>query len=105
MRVVVTGGAGFIGRALVKLLADRGDTVIALVRDPASAGHLVAPTVQLVKSDLRSVPAMTQQMSGADAVIHGAGSYRIGIKKSERAAMWDANVGTTERVLEAAIAA
>ncbi len=38
-------------------------------------------------------------------MIHAAGSYRVGIPASERPAMLDANVGTTERVLDAAIAA
>ena len=36
MRVVVTGAAGFIGRAIVRQLAARGDHVVALVRDPAT---------------------------------------------------------------------
>jgi len=40
VRVVVTGGAGFIGRALVKKLASGGVDVVALVRDPAKASHL-----------------------------------------------------------------
>jgi dihydroflavonol-4-reductase len=105
MRVVITGGAGFIGRAVVERLAARGDDVVALVRDPARAGYLKRDHVSLVISDLKSVPQMTAQMSGADAVIHAAGQYRIGIKPSERDAMWDANVGTTERVLDAAVAA
>jgi dihydroflavonol-4-reductase len=105
MRVVVTGGAGFIGRAVVARLAARGDEVVALVRDPDRAAHLVGKNVTLLASDLRSGPAMTAQMHGADAVIHGAGIYRVGIKKSERPQMWDANVGATERVLDAAIAA
>jgi nucleoside-diphosphate-sugar epimerase len=105
VRVVVTGGAGFIGRAVVKRLADRGDHVVALVRDPAKAQFLVGKNVTLIASDLHSVPAMTAQMKGADAVIHGAGAYRVGIRKSERPQMWDANVGTTQRVLDAAIAA
>lgn len=105
MRVVVTGGAGFIGRAVVKKLADRGDEVIALIRDPVKAGFLAGKNVTLIASDLHSVPAMAAQLKGADAVIHGAGSYRVGIKKSEQPQMWDANVGTTERVLDAAIAA
>ncbi len=42
-------------------------------------------------------------MSGCDAVIHLAGSYRIGIPASERPAMYEANVALTERVLDAAI--
>ena len=69
MRVVVTGGAGFIGRAIVAALADRGDQVVALVRDPARAEHLKRDNVSLVVSDLSSVPQLTAQMRGADAVI------------------------------------
>jgi dihydroflavonol-4-reductase len=44
-------------------------------------------------------------MTGADGVIHAAGSYRIGITAAERPQMLVANLGTTERVLDAAIAA
>jgi dihydroflavonol-4-reductase len=105
MRVVVTGGAGFIGRAIVKRLVERGDHVAALVRDPAKATYLAGDHVTLIASDLHSVPALTEQMRGAGGVIHAAGSYRIGIKAAEKPQMWDANVGTTERVLDAAIAA
>ncbi len=103
MRVVVTGGAGFIGRAVVERLIARGDHVIALVRDPATAGHLAADDVLLVASDLGSVDALFDAMHGADAVAHIAGSYKVGIKAAERPAMWEANVGTTDRVLQAAI--
>ena len=106
MRVVITGGAGFIGRAIVERLAKRGDDVVALVRDAGRARFLKDEQRRTsIKSDLSSVAQMTAQMKGADAVIHAAGSYRIGIKPSERDAMWDANVGATERVLDAAVAA
>jgi nucleoside-diphosphate-sugar epimerase len=106
MRIVVTGGAGFIGRAVVERLAARGDTVVALVRDPATAQHLAREGVELVASDLGDPEAMAPLLTGADGVVHGAGSYRIGLRTdAEREAMWDANVGTTERVLDAAVAA
>jgi dihydroflavonol-4-reductase len=105
MRVVVTGAAGFIGRAIVRQLAARGDHVVAAVRDPATAAHITAPTVELVASDLSDVATLTGLARGADGLIHAAGSYRVGIAVSERPAMFDANVGTTERVLDAAIAA
>jgi dihydroflavonol-4-reductase len=59
----------------------------------------------LVESDLSNVREVTEVLRGADALIHAAGSYRIDIPKSERGAMWDANVGTTTRVLDAAEAA
>ena len=103
MRVVVTGGAGFIGRAVVERLADRGDEVVALIRDPLRAQHLIRPNVELVQSDLTDPAQLESAFDGAGAAIHGAGDYRIGIRERDRATMWDANVGTTERVLDAAI--
>jgi nucleoside-diphosphate-sugar epimerase len=105
MRVVVTGGAGFIGRAIVARLTARGELIIALVRDPATAAHLAGERVELVRSDLSDAVLLRESIRGADALIHSAGMYRVGIRPSERAAMWQANVGATERVLDAAIAA
>ncbi len=105
MRVLVTGGAGFVGHAILAALVRRGDEVVALVRDPDGAAATAPPDVGLVRSDLADAVALTAVMGGVDAVIHAAGSYRLGIAPSERAAMWDANVGTTTRVLDAAMSA
>lgn len=105
MRVVVTGGAGFVGGAVVRVLRARGDHVVALVRDAGKTGPLGTLGCEIVASDLSDRAALVPLLAGADAVIHGAGSYRVGISPSERPAMWDANVGTTERVLAAAIEA
>ena len=104
-RVIVTGGAGFVGAAVVHRLADRGEDVVALVRDPARAGRIAESGATIVGDDLASVPRLTELFHDADAVIHAAGSYRVGITKAQRGAMWDANVGTTTRVLDAAEAA
>jgi nucleoside-diphosphate-sugar epimerase len=104
MRVFVTGGAGFIGRRVVARLLDRGDGVVAAVRDPARAAELVAAGAELVTDDLSDPARLTDHAEGADAAIHIAGMYRVGIPASERSAMWDANVGTTMRVLDAAFA-
>jgi dihydroflavonol-4-reductase len=101
-RIVVTGGAGLVGRAVVRVLRERGDTVVALVRDPRRATFLAEMGAELVESDLSDVAELTDALRGADGLIHAAGSYRIGIPKSERGAMWDANVGTTTRLLDAA---
>lgn len=79
--------------------------MVALVRDPRRAPFLADLGAELVESDLSDVAELTEQLRGADAVIHAAGSYRVGIARSERGAMWDANVGTTTRVLDAAEAA
>jgi len=103
-RVVVTGGAGFVGGALVARLVSGGDHVVALVRDPERPGSLDPSVVELVANDLSDAAALADAVRGADAMIHAAGSYRVGIAASERPAMLDANLGTTERALDAAIA-
>ncbi len=105
MRILVTGAAGLVGRAIVRLLRERGDTVVALVRDPRRASFLADLGAELDASDLSDVGAITESLRGADALIHAAGSYRIGIPVSERPAMRGANVGTTTRILDAAEAA
>ena len=101
--VFVTGAAGFIGGRVTRLLRQRGDEVIAVVRDPERAALLQGLGVRLVEGDLGSDEAIRAAMSGADAVIHSAGSYRVGIPASERPAMYAANVTATERVLDAGI--
>jgi dihydroflavonol-4-reductase len=103
-RVFVTGAAGFIGGATAHLLHERGDEVVAVVRSPSNATELLDLGVEVVGGDLGSETAIRSAMAGCDAVIHLAGSYRVGIPASERPAMYEANVAVTERVLDVAIA-
>jgi dihydroflavonol-4-reductase len=102
--VFVTGAAGFIGGRVARILRQRGDEVIAVVRDPERAAPLQGLGVRLVKGDLGNDEGIRAAMTGADAVIHIAGSYRVGIPASARPAMYEANVTVTERVLDAGIA-
>jgi dihydroflavonol-4-reductase len=104
-RIVLTGGAGFVGGAVARVLRERGDTVVALARDAKRAPALAELGVEIVEDDLSDIGRLTEFLHEADAAIHAAGSYRVGITKSERGAMWDANVGTTTRMLDAAEAA
>ena len=99
MKAFVTGGTGFIGKRVIRKLRDRGDQVVALVRDPAKAGNLDA---ELIQGDLSSADAIRGGMEGADAVFHIAAVYKVGIPKKDQAAMEDANVAGTERILDAA---
>lgn len=101
MNVLVTGGAGFIGGAVVRRLVARGDRVVAIVRDPEGATDLRDLGVEMRRGDLTRIPAMVDAMRGCDAVIHLAGDYRIGISSSERPRMLEANLGATKRVLDA----
>ena len=102
-RVWVTGGSGFIGRALVRDLVARGDDVTVPLRDRRRVADLVdLEGATLLQEDLTDVRRLAESLRDADAVIHAAGSYRVGIPRAQRGAMWDANIGTTTRVLDAA---
>lgn len=103
MKVFVTGATGFIGGGVARALRDRGDEVVALVRTPAKAQELSARGVTLVQGDLSDVAAIEKGMQGADAVIHGAAIYEVGIPAGERPRMDEANVRGTENVLGAAL--
>ncbi len=58
--------------------------------------------VTVIEDDLSDVDRMTETMKDVDAAIHAAGSYRVGITRQQRGGMWDANIGTTTRFLDAA---
>jgi nucleoside-diphosphate-sugar epimerase len=103
VKAFITGGTGFIGGRLAGKLRARGDEVVALVRSPAKATALRELGCELVDGDLSSSEAIRRGVEGCDAVFHAAAVYKVGIPKSEHAAMHEANVRGTERVLDAAI--
>src|SRR5215210_7193172 len=103
MKVFVTGGTGFIGGHVVRMLRQRGDEVRALVRDPEKGKALSNLGCELVAGTLTDAPSINDGMEGCDAAIHGAAVYEVGIPKSEHRAMYEANVLGTENVLRAAL--
>jgi dihydroflavonol-4-reductase len=102
VRAFVTGATGFIGGHAARKLRERGDDVVALVRSPEKATELRSLGCELVEGDLSSEDAIRRGAEGADSVFHIGAIYKVGIKKSEREGLWDANVRGTERVLDAA---
>lgn len=105
VRVFLTGGTGFIGGHVARRLRARGDEVVALARSPATADALREIGCEIVAGDLSSEAAIRAGLEGCDAAVHAGAVYKVGIPESEHAAMHEANVRGTERVLDAAVAA
>jgi uncharacterized protein YbjT (DUF2867 family) len=76
MRIVIAGGHGKIALLLERLLAERGDQAVGLIRNPAQAGEVRKTGAEAVVCDLESASAgdVTALLSGADAVVFAAGA-------------------------------
>ena len=72
-KILVTGGAGFIGSHVTKLLIEGGHEVVIL--DNLSKGHrqLVHPKAKLVVGDINDPQKVSEALKGTNAVIHMAG--------------------------------
>lgn len=103
-RVLVTGGAGFIGSNLVKYLIETNNSVIVL--DNFISGHRSNldpfPDVRIIEGDIRDKTSVEEAMRGVEVVFHLAAS--VGNKRSIDYPIIDAeiNVLGTLQVLEAA---
>ena len=111
-RVLVTGGAGFVGSHLVRALLDRGDEVSIVDNfDPFYPERLkrrgLAKGARLFESDIRDQEAMGRTFAQArpDVVVHLAALAGVRPSLQRPAAYMDVNVVGTAVLLEAARAA
>ena len=76
MRVLVTGGTGFVGSHTAAELAREGCEVRLLVRDPAKAARVFLPhgvsLPDCVLGDVTDAPSVSRALLGCDAVVHAA---------------------------------
>ncbi len=73
-RIAVLGGSGFIGRHVVRLLAEQGKRVLVPTRRRERAKHLfMLPTVEVVEADVCEPAQLTALLRGCDAVINLVG--------------------------------
>lgn len=70
MKVLVTGGTGFLGSSIVRLLLDKGHAVLSFSRRDDS--HLRAAGNDIQRGDLADLKALRLAANGCDAVIHTA---------------------------------
>lgn len=106
-RVLVTGGAGFIGSHLVDRLLARGDHVTVLdnfsTGSPANLAHIVAgATYRLVRGSVLDADLVTALVAGTDVVFHLAAAVGVSHIVRDPLGTVLTNVRGTENVLAAA---
>jgi dTDP-L-rhamnose 4-epimerase len=91
MRILVTGGAGFIGSQIVEQLDDGGHDVVVLDRAPRPSS---LPGAYL-REDVTSTDAWRSALDGVEAVCHQAARVGLGVRASDVAGyVADNDVGT-----------
>ncbi|MBV9279504.1 MAG: NAD-dependent epimerase/dehydratase family protein, partial [Chloroflexi bacterium] len=73
MKVIVTGATGFIGRALVEALLDRGDRVVALSRSSQQAREALGSPFEVREWHPPQPGPWMEAVNGADGVVNLAG--------------------------------
>lgn len=105
-RILITGGAGFIGSHLTDYFMEKGHHVIVL--DNLSSGKLEyisrwidTPNFEFHKMDLRNYDETIEVIKNVDVVFHFASNPEVRIGAQKPSDIWENNVITTYNVLEA----
>ncbi len=99
MRAFVTGGTGFVGANLVRLLLQQGYEVRALVRANSCLDNLKSLEIEIVRGDLNQ-DNLARQMKGCQILFHVAAQYSLWQK--DRDALYRNNVLGTRNILNCA---
>ncbi|HEX7405047.1 MAG TPA: UDP-glucose 4-epimerase GalE [Candidatus Nanopelagicaceae bacterium] len=100
MRILVTGGAGYIGSTAVEMLLQEGYKISIL--DDCSTGHVdsVPFGVHFVQGSILNPTEIAEALIGCDAVMHFAGKSLVGESVAEPDLYWDVNVSGTRNLLD-----
>ncbi|MBM7066189.1 NAD(P)-dependent oxidoreductase [Actibacterium sp. 188UL27-1] len=96
-KILVTGSSGHLGEALMRVLSDEGQGVVGLDIKPGPFTDVVG---SIADADL-----VAQVMSGVDAVLHAATLHKPHAATHDRRDFIEVNVGGTQTLLDAAVAA
>ncbi|MFQ5662436.1 MAG: SDR family oxidoreductase [Terriglobia bacterium] len=100
MKVLVTGGTGFLGANLVHHLVARGHAVRVLKRPRTPPTLLAGLPVEVVEGDLTDFDSLLAASRGVEGIYHVAGL--VSYWRPKRARLFRVNVGGTRNVVEAA---
>ncbi|MCW2901094.1 MAG: UDP-glucose 4-epimerase [Streptosporangiaceae bacterium] len=101
MKLLVTGGAGYIGSVVTAQLLEAGHEVVVL--DDLSTGHddAVPSGARLVRGTLRHSAFEVLDGAGFDAVLHFAAKSLVGESVEKPGLYWDKNLGESLALLDA----
>ena len=102
-RVLITGGAGFIGAHLAGHLVRSGDYAVTVIDNESlgSRDSLDGQELRFVRGDIRDRDALRAVLDGQDAVVHLAADTRVIDSIEDPANNFDTNVVGTFNLLEA----
>jgi dihydroflavonol-4-reductase len=100
VKVLVTGGTGFVGSHLVRVLLERGEQVQCLVRSTSRRDNIEGLPVEFLTGDLRDIDSLRQAAKGCHVVYHCAADYRLWCKDPNE--MYQSNVEGSNNVMQAA---
>lgn len=105
MRVLVTGGTGFVGGWTAKAIADAGHSVRFLVRNPArlktSVAKLGVDVSDFAVADISDRDSVREALNGCDAVVHSAALVATDPRETSR--MLSTNMAGAQNVLGQAV--
>ncbi len=101
MKLLVTGGVGYVGSVVSALLLEAGHEVVVL--DDLSTGHedAVPEGARLVRGTLRDTAADVLARRGFDGVLHFAAKSLVGESVEKPGLYWDKNLGESLALLDA----
>jgi dihydroflavonol-4-reductase len=101
MKACVTGATGFVGAHVVRALAERGDDVRVIYRNPERLKALAGVRFRRAKCDVLDYRAMVRALRGTDVLFHVAGY----VASSPMERVWQLNARGPDVAVQAAAAA
>ena len=102
-KVLVTGGAGFIGSKMVNRLRDEGFDVVSFDLSSRMGGNPITREVEIYEGDILNIDAIISAVTSCDYVVHFAGALGVQATEEQRLACLEVNIQGTRNVLEACV--